>query len=340
MTVAATQAWVQQLTTVQPVRGQPMVRVVIDRVGNRSAARPEPYLGLRFSYFREWLRAHGEVQLAVLVDAFDTQIVNDPFDAMRMSQEAVLETTDLPPLFVQREWRDLRQSFYMLRRIKACLTPSEQAALNLSRPILNCGVVGGGRVTLLRLLDPWTARMASLPRDSHCLHVGPDMTFFNQLLHGATLALAVRDGPPFTHVFRNVQSVYHVQEHSEGGRIGAAAACAYPQMLLLPHAWSAQQADHHVAHALKWHDEDEHVLCTALPFAVTHKLSIEIRRKPTTQRYGGQSDLDAAAQDCAPTGSTRAQLLQAAMWVQQRDRVVPVCAPAYNASTVVRRARA
>ena len=92
--------------------------------------------------------------------------------------------------------------------------------------------------------------------------------------------------------------------------------------------------EHSFLLALKSHDEDEHVLCTSLPFAVAHKLSIEIRRKPQTQRY--KSDPNAAAQDCAPTSGS-AQQERAIMWMQQRDRIVPVCAPGdEDASSFVR----
>ena len=91
------------------------IELTISKIGNMSddgRRHPGvvPYLGLRFSYYREWLREHNEVALAVLTDAFDTQIVNDPFSAMEsfLHHQPADTSRHRPPIFVQREWRSLR----------------------------------------------------------------------------------------------------------------------------------------------------------------------------------------------------------------------------------------
>lgn len=80
-----------------------------------------PFLGVRFSYYLSWLLENSNHGHVLFLDAFDTVLVNDPFELMRRFSPS--------QIFVGDEWRTLGQSAYMQERIGSCLSPEERSQL-------------------------------------------------------------------------------------------------------------------------------------------------------------------------------------------------------------------
>ena len=118
----------------------------------------------------------------------------------------LIQKRPLPHSGTQDEWRKNAQSPYMMGRLNACLTAVERAGL-ARRQILNCGIMGGPRATLLPVLTQFVDIMANIARtraSSECFkQLGPDMAAFNYLLYVPPLcvfsASAPASAPPATH---------------------------------------------------------------------------------------------------------------------------------------------
>lgn len=127
----------------------------------------------------QWLRDHPEVRYAWLVDATDVRMLNDPFPHMA---PGVLYC-GWEPKIVGCDW---------IR--KHSPDAAEWIDANASRMLLNCGVVGGDRQTLMSLCqnmnDLW-ARNNATP-----LH---EMAFFNIAARGVDSLVT---GPQVTTVFK------------------------------------------------------------------------------------------------------------------------------------------
>lgn len=127
----------------------------------------------------QWLRDHPEIRYAWLVDATDVVMLNDPFPHM------------LPDtLYTGWETKPVGCEWIRNNSPKAIDWINE----NAQRMLLNCGVAGGDRATLMRLCqrmnDLW------LEHDASPLH---EMVFFNIAAREAELLVT---GPQVTTVFK------------------------------------------------------------------------------------------------------------------------------------------
>lgn len=140
-----------------------------------------PYIQRWVSY-REWLVAHPEVRWVWCVDATDVELLRDPF-------------TDMAPGTLYAGWENQIVGCPWMLANHHASKPWIQA--NASRPLLNAGVVGGDRQTVLTLCSHiirlWSEACVAGKSDA-----AGDMAYFNQ----AASLMAVQTGPRITTLFK------------------------------------------------------------------------------------------------------------------------------------------
>ena len=130
-----------------------------DQDGYQRVDAPEVAYRQRWLTQWQWLRDHPEVRYCWLLDATDVRMLNNPFPAMKPGTLYC----GWEPRIVGNEW---------IRDHGSAVT--EWIDDNAQLPLLNCGVVGGDRTTLMRLCHTMNDLWASTRADP--LH---EMVFFN-----------------------------------------------------------------------------------------------------------------------------------------------------------------
>ena len=92
----------------------------------------------RWRHIANYLRAHEDIRFAWCVDATDVVVFHDPFPHMRPGK-----------LYIGSEPVNLR-SYWMVRHHRPFWRWMKD---NASLPLLNCGLVGGDRETVLRFAE-------------------------------------------------------------------------------------------------------------------------------------------------------------------------------------------
>jgi hypothetical protein len=142
---------------------------------------PEPAYRQRWLSQWQWLRRHREVEWVWLVDATDVVQLRDPWQGM----EHGILYCGWEPHSVGCQW--MRKTGRM---------ETDWIRRNARLPLLNCGVVGGDRATVMelcmRMNDHWARTQAD------ALH---EMTFFNM----SARAMNFRTGPSITTEFKKYQ---------------------------------------------------------------------------------------------------------------------------------------
>jgi hypothetical protein len=239
------------------------------------------FLGFRFLYFLEFVEAHPEYEYVVMADIFDVTMHTDPIKMMRALPEV--------DLFIQSEWRISAHSKYMQQRLPVCLSPEAVGPLQ-NIPILNCGVWGGKRNTVLTVLQSMRDTYANVITDWHlnkpaaqqCIGYGVDMSAFALIVHRLmeSKGAVVKLNEPLTPVYRNCRFEYRVAG-SRGQPIdvsdNAAKACTdpHPKMIPFPPSTPMEEADGWVVNFCSTTPNPPAVVsCPKLPFAFVHKDAI------------------------------------------------------------------
>src|SRR5699024_10714450 len=151
-----------------------------------------PYFERWVAYYR-WLRDHPEVGRVWCVDATDVQMTRDPFPEMEPGV-----------LYVGYEPVTLRDEWMVKNHPDSALQKFMRDNPNL--PLLNAGVVGGDRETIMRLahsivkmfFDDWNDFIMGW--ETSRLGVG-DMATFNYVLRNGDFDIST--GPHVTNVFKS-----------------------------------------------------------------------------------------------------------------------------------------
>jgi glycosyltransferase involved in cell wall biosynthesis len=154
---------------------------------NRVTISTTPYFE---RWLKEWqyLRDHPEIANVFVVDATDVDMVNNPFTHIKPNR---LYVGDEPKLTINHQW--------MLTRH---LEPSVNRYLreNGTKPLLNCGVVGGDRRIVMDLCKDMYEYHFERPQDL------TEMGIFNKLLH-TKYADRVEYGRHITSLFKKYEAV-------------------------------------------------------------------------------------------------------------------------------------
>lgn len=231
------------------------------------------FLGKRFLYFHDWLLRNSAVHHAVILDAFDSTVVNDPFWAMHVANDAAL--------FVQTEWSTNGQRPWMQERFKRCLPKWEPypAPWTQDTALFNCAVLGGKRRSLLALLGPMTSFLHVMQREigssSWCFTMGaPDMVAINYVIHRHNMSrnVSIVESTPLVNVFRGAQYMLHSAFPEPRGMVRPSAHCNFAahsnEPELLPSNWTLQEADAFIMS--RWRGPRKRINCSAFPFTIFH----------------------------------------------------------------------
>lgn len=160
---------------------------------HRVEVSENPYIQ-RWITYRQYLVAHPEIRWVWCVDATDVQALRDPFE-------------DMQPGILYTGWENqILGCAWMLKHHQASRAWIE---VNRNLPLLNAGVAGGDRQTMLtftdRLIHLWVAA-----KRGHVEDRAGDMGFFNRAAHG----MNVITGPPVTTLFKAEQrNDYSIWKH-------------------------------------------------------------------------------------------------------------------------------
>jgi hypothetical protein len=151
-------------------------------------ASVSPYIQRWISY-REYLLRHPEIRFVWCVDATDVEALRDPFDGME-------------PGVLYCGWENqIVGCPWMLKNHEFS---REWITANANRTLLNAGVVGADRTTMLeftrRLIGLWSSSVVAKREDK----VG-DMGHFNE----AAYSMTVQTGPRITTLFKANQRTEH-----------------------------------------------------------------------------------------------------------------------------------
>jgi hypothetical protein len=140
-----------------------------------------PYIQ-RWITYRQFLIAHPEIRWVWCVDATDVESLRDPF-------------TDMQPNVLYCGWENqIVGTPWMLSNHSAS---ADWITENATLPLLNAGVVGGDRATMLkftnRLIQHWLTAKAHKREDK-----AGDMAYFNR----AAYSMNVQTGPRITTLFK------------------------------------------------------------------------------------------------------------------------------------------
>jgi hypothetical protein len=229
------------------------------------------WLGYRFLEFYEYIRLHDEIDYVVLADAWDVRLTANPFDMMMNEEQFTL--------FIQAEWRTHVQSLYMQERLVACL-PENMYKQWQQLPILNCGVMGGTRQSVLSVLKKMMELyylVLSQYGKEECFPLGVDMAVYNHVLYvqlEMQLKQQMRVNEPFCPVFRNCPYIYHVTHSATVPNTSSIPCQQQPHPVMMDASYTMTQADDY-ARQVCTGGPPPHVYCDALPFVLIHKGSVE-----------------------------------------------------------------
>lgn len=153
---------------------------------NRVTVSTTPYFE---RWLKEWqyLRDHPEIANVFVVDATDVDMVNNPFEHIKQGK---LYVGDEPNQTLNNQWMLTRHTELTVHRF---------LRENGDKPLLNCGVVGGDRKTVMDLCKDMFTYHFAYPQDQ------TEMGIFNKLLH-TKYADIVEYGRHITSIFKKYEA--------------------------------------------------------------------------------------------------------------------------------------
>lgn len=145
----------------------------------------------RFYQAKEWLKENSQITHAFLTDTTDVIMLNTPWEHL---EPGTLYAGYEPKTLLNNKWIENNMKL-------------NYDKLDLNKPILNCGIVGGDRETLIEFLTAFTSYKATY---EHLTHIGEatageilEMPAFNLLLQSEQWKHRIQYGPHITTLFKS-----------------------------------------------------------------------------------------------------------------------------------------
>lgn len=147
----------------------------------------------RWIICRQFLKVR-DIENVFFTDVSDVQVIKNPF-TQKEYRSKNLYCGDESGTMNQNEWLELS-----LQSEKLCTLPGFKEMINSDRPMLNCGIFGGGKFIVMQFLSkliPLIEQMKHRRVDQTV-----DMPLFNYAAHGFDFI----HGPPVNSIFKGYEN--------------------------------------------------------------------------------------------------------------------------------------